>query len=425
MAFFKRDKETPAQIENGAKENVSLDPIYAALRDRFRQAKYGDNCRTLPFAHPSQEAGTSEWLKAYEDPMDRSWHIFTVQAENNYLTEDAPQGRAAHFHKPFATGLTMFDMVRRLSEYEASQRKLGFVVTEEIADKLGAQYYRSFAEREGIIFDLRAQEPHPTLNGMIATTGHFAPDAESTARKAFAERPDIASFERGELKLDFNDAQHEDALAALIESFKKAEKYKDFLRDLESIQAIIVDYYDKDYNHRPVEPAQMARLFKMTDEDFAACQKEARAATHEQKERGYNFSGFCFYRLMKRAEKTLRETIQNEGQLERILPELKKQELYFELFRANAYSRLICENHPASEELADFQRDALYRVDKIATVLNYDDAEIMTLKKLASLRAPLAVPQALTDFLARAKKIPQQFEEQIEAQRARFAGPRP
>jgi hypothetical protein len=319
----------------------------------------------------------------------------------------------------------MFDMVRHLSEYETGQRKLGYNVTEDIADRLGTQYYRAFAEREGIVFDLRAGEPHPTLNGTIATAGHFAPGAEEKARASFTV-PAMAAFEKGHVVFQFDEKGYEDALAALLASFDRVKKFDFFLRDLASMQAIITDYYNESYTHSAVEPAKMAALFKMSPADFDACQAASRAVpAAQQAERGYNFSGFCFYWLAKRAGETLRDSLADETQVERILPGLQRMSLYFELFRANAYIRLICDNHPANEELVCFQRDALYKIDKTATALGYDDAAVMTLKKMALSRAPLAPPQEMADFVAACKKLPGLLEEQIEAQRTRLAGPKP
>src|SRR5690606_20422231 len=80
------------------------------------------------------------------------------------------------------SNLTYFQAIDSLAQYEAGQEAaidLGYVRLPGTETADGVPYFRDLAERDGLVFDLNDQLPHPTVEGQIVTSGTFAPSLQT------------------------------------------------------------------------------------------------------------------------------------------------------------------------------------------------------------------------------------------------------
>jgi Protein of unknown function (DUF1566) len=165
-----------------AEELAPADPA-AILKGRFKEAVHGDFFRTVAYAIPGDpQQEKSEWLEARRADYGPGWQvlrmtrIFIGSADTPLIQQDIlSKGQT----------LTFYDAVESLAKYEATQLSLGYVRREEAQAMFAPHtYVRTFAEEEGIVFDVDGV-PHPTRpDGRIPGNGFFPADAYEKARLA-------------------------------------------------------------------------------------------------------------------------------------------------------------------------------------------------------------------------------------------------
>lgn len=197
----------------------------------FDEAFQGTYFRTMSFFNPDRE-GLRTRCEAIYMGRELRWQVAEVKEQDENLDSGTPAERRTIIED----GLTFFSAVTKVAAYEANQADLGFLPAETPSlETLGHTHYRSFAEREGIIFDTSGI-PHPTLHGEVVTNGDFTTEALKRAR-AFkrTERNPLANFEDVLTGLmQVNGDQAED-MSSLFDSLFSKIKQRAQLRDIVAI----------------------------------------------------------------------------------------------------------------------------------------------------------------------------------------------
>lgn len=197
----------------------------------FDDAFQGTYFRTLSFFNPDRE-GLRTRCEAIYTGRERRWQVAEVKEQDKNLDS----GTSAERRTIIEDNLTFFSAVTKVAAYECNQADLGFLPAETPSiETLGQTHYRSFAEREGIIFDTSGV-PHPTLHGEIVTNGDFTAEALKRARAyKRTERNPLADFEdilTGLMQV--NGGQAED-MSSLFNSMFSKIKQRAQLRDIVAI----------------------------------------------------------------------------------------------------------------------------------------------------------------------------------------------
>ncbi|WP_435641967.1 hypothetical protein [Micavibrio aeruginosavorus] len=215
--------------------------LQSALK-QLATANHGDRCQTLSF---QTSLGAVEWRTGQQDPFTGEWVIRKHTEEPNLSGSAASVGEPTIKTMTLHEGLSFFQAVTILSEYERGQLAMTVLPVNE-ASELGDNHVVAFAEREGIAFDTNGV-PHPTLNGEVVTDGSFTKSALERAR-AFS-RTQSAFFKAG----------NNDVLSQLLSSapraetlfddvMNKSEAYstlKKFLTAVEDIETLTISALEK------------------------------------------------------------------------------------------------------------------------------------------------------------------------------------
>lgn len=152
------------------------------LKD-FEDAAYGSYCRTLDH-HSIHGVGLTQWMEARK--VSGGW---VVKYKERCRDQD---GQNTSFVKQTTAGknLTFFEAVQMLAQYEQTALDMGWAASRDSDTGLSStapQYYRVFAEREGLAFD-KDGAVYATDKGIILHDGVFAEDAYEKAEASYGNR---------------------------------------------------------------------------------------------------------------------------------------------------------------------------------------------------------------------------------------------
>lgn len=163
------------------------DPEMKNLRETFKDAVYGNRFRTLSYISSFDDPATAdrEWLEAFKMP-GQGWKIKSMLSHGGDVT-----GEPVVRQKVLDGTYSFFGAVEKLAVYAATQGDMNKEACESPdAEELGYLYFRNFAEREGVAFDLEGR-PHPTSQGMIVSDGIFPPEAYDKAEDSYKHAKEI------------------------------------------------------------------------------------------------------------------------------------------------------------------------------------------------------------------------------------------
>lgn len=394
-----------------------------SLKMNFEFARYGNQCRTLSFRNEdTAEALGTEFLRAMEDPLTRRWHVYRFRRRGAdvscALTESGP--------------FTFFEAVEHLARYEVSQPDFGAAPAggDEGGDAaaLGSSYFRAFAEKEGIVFDLD-DLPHPSLHGLVATPGRFPADAEEKLARQARSRPEDSGEPPAAVRLVFEKAAADagNAVERLVLAYDTAEAFDKFLADVAGLRALM-NYYRSGFDNAQKNDYDMARLLGMDYGEFAearrsweegAAKKDAAPPPVSPDD---NFSAYCFYWRLARAEKNLADALGDAG-TELLGRGLKEQALCFEALRANAFVRRLYANGEDRAEMKRLHALALAGMDRLAGETGCTDYSLHILKTASMSAEPMPLPESVAAFGKSCETLKNNLEATIRTRKEIMSNP--
>lgn len=386
------------------------------LKKNFEFAQYGNHCRTRAFRNEdTADSFGVEWLRAMEDPLTRRWHIYRFRHRGAELsctpTESGP--------------FTFFEAVEHLAQYEISQPDFGASPVGEDAKALGNAYFRTFAEKENIAFDLDGL-PHPTLHGLLATPGRFSADTEEKLKQQAKTRAETGAGEKpsSAVRLQFEKAAAAagNAVDRLILAYDTAEAFDRFLEDVKGL-GVLMDYYRLHFDNGQKSDLDMARLLGMSYSDLhearAAWERNVPLPTANPED---NFSGYCFYWRLATAEKSLADALGEAG-TELLGRKLKEQALCFEALRANAFLRHIYSYTDDRNEMKRLHALALASMDRRAADLACDPHSLHLLKTASMSEKPMPLPENVAAFRLACETVRKNLEDSIRIRKEIMSRP--
>lgn len=191
------------------------------LLEEFRTAAFGHFCKTKVFLDVDSHSDKPQqvWLEGIAQP-NGSWLIM----HNTSSSTDDGKGEFIEADE-VEEGLSFYDAIKTMAEFEQSQKLDGALVYEDDAESSSDLYFRTMAIREAIAFDANTEMPVPTMNGRITTSGVFTPQMRQDVLNAWNAKRTV--FKLPEFDINRRLKNLDNGLSA--EDLKKYLKTKDAL----------------------------------------------------------------------------------------------------------------------------------------------------------------------------------------------------
>jgi hypothetical protein len=367
------------------------------LRKQFSVAKRGTFCRTVAFksAVGGDALGVTH-LQAVEDPNTFRWMLQEVTAQPNMVNENLPVGATIDRRRTRASGLTFFEAVESLGNFERLQDSRGNVPDGQTAEQLGAEHYKTFAEAEGIVFDLNGR-PHPTQQGMIVTDGDFMPGAEKSAIANYKEPLPDRVWTAGALSQLFDQVRASQALDGLTLLMGESAQWRKVL----GINRTLYAYTNAWRLHRDraehvsvsgstggyvSDEVRRADVFSKHWNKYSSIKEKLDSKTNrilkgmDAYENGSQ-RRYAFFQTLQTLRQSVPDNLDKDGKaaFEKMC---QKHEFYFLLFYSNRMMHNLLNESDASEikHLRSLVETGAERMKKLGTKLGYDPAHIQAFK---------------------------------------------
>lgn len=234
MAWFKKDRKT----ETGA-------PVEPVVKTPEIVTKHGTYCRTCAFV--ADPAIGPEYLEAYQQPgSNHLWNVTEIRIGEK-------GGKTVMHARPLDEGVEFLDAVKRLSAFEYSKPLLPGEHVGPSREELDAKHFKTFAEREGVIFDSSGAPcipPHPDA----VPAGHFNEDDLESAR---ANREAAENAPKAEdpdfLSKAFNSVCHDGNLEEVLNGLETLGKLDEFLKHIDGFRTELQSLLRNPTGHREVK----------------------------------------------------------------------------------------------------------------------------------------------------------------------------
>jgi hypothetical protein len=166
------------------------------LQQKVRRigARHGSFFRTREIALAQEGAPPlKRWAEARKNPQTGLWTVRQYRKQSDYMKRDQDGGvetGGALAQSTLLSGVCYFDALRACAEFEAADMAIAGEAPgkEELAaarEALGKEYFRTFAEAEGTVFDVRDGLPLPVLDGeILAEDCMLDENAQQIAKRA-------------------------------------------------------------------------------------------------------------------------------------------------------------------------------------------------------------------------------------------------
>lgn len=183
MAEARRSDPRPLAVKNAVQAGPVRTRLFWTMPGETPElAGFGEVATFAPHADALQTIECeARFLCAIQGPVSRLWSV--VPAIRYY---DAAHGWLEQYGTPARENLTFMDMLGCLSDFELAM--VGNGVRDDTEQSLAKlPYFKDFAVKEGIVFDVRTGRPTILLNGLVPEQpGTYAPQEIKTATEAFA-----------------------------------------------------------------------------------------------------------------------------------------------------------------------------------------------------------------------------------------------